>query len=52
MADSNINQIFQIKMNERLTRLSMVDLPYGPVLNQQALRELRTPAPVLSSAND
>ena len=52
MADSNINQIFQSKMSERLTRLSLVDLPYGPTLNQQALRELRTPAPVLSAAGE
>jgi len=52
MADSNINQVFQSKMSERLTRLSMIDLPYGSALNQQALRELRTPAPVLSSVGE
>lgn len=44
MADSTIHHVFTTKMNERLNRLSLMDLPYGPALNQQALRELRTPS--------
>jgi CRP-like cAMP-binding protein len=50
MADSTINHVFQSKMSERLARLSLVELPYGSTLNQQALRELRTPSPMLNTA--
>jgi hypothetical protein len=45
MADPQLNRIFLSKMTERLLRTDMLDLPRYAGLDQQMLRELRTPEP-------
>ena len=43
MADPQINRIVLTKMSERMTRLSMADLPRFAGVDQASLRELRLP---------
>ena len=43
MSDLQISRLFLNKMTERMTRMSMIDLPRFAGLDQQLLRELRTP---------
>jgi CRP-like cAMP-binding protein/Na+/melibiose symporter-like transporter len=38
-----LNRLFLSKMTERMVRMKMLDLPRGSGLDQQTLRELRTP---------
>ncbi|MBI3243062.1 MAG: MFS transporter [Chloroflexi bacterium] len=40
-----LNRLFISKMTERMVRMKMLDLPRGAGLDQQTLRELRTPDP-------
>jgi len=40
-----LNRLFLSKMTERMARMNMLDLPRVGRLDQQALRELRTPEP-------
>jgi len=40
-----LNRLFVSKMTERMARMNMLDLPRVGRLDQQALRELRTPEP-------
>ena len=40
-----LNRLFLSKMTERMARMNMLDLPRFAGWDQQALRELRTPAP-------
>ncbi|MCA9956984.1 MAG: MFS transporter, partial [Anaerolineales bacterium] len=39
-----LNRLFMSKMTERMVRMNMIDLNFGGSLDQQSLRELRTPA--------
>jgi MFS family permease len=45
MDDPQINRIFLSKMTERMVRMNMIDLPRFAGIDQEALRELRTPEP-------
>ncbi|MBI4769931.1 MAG: MFS transporter [Chloroflexi bacterium] len=45
MADPQLNRILLSKMTERLLRTDMLDLPRYAEMDQQLLRELRTPEP-------
>ena len=45
MADAQFNRLVMSKMTERMLRMNMLDLPRLGVLDQQSLRELRTPDP-------
>ncbi len=45
MSNPQLNRIFLSKMTERLVRMNLLDLPRVGRLDQQALRELRTPEP-------
>jgi MFS transporter, DHA3 family, macrolide efflux protein len=45
MAIPAINRLFLSKMTERMIRMNMLDLPRFAGLDQQSLRELRTPEP-------
>lgn len=38
-----LNRLFMSKMTERMVRMNMIDLNFGGSLDQQSLRELRTP---------
>ena len=40
-----LNRLFLSKMTERMARMNMLDLPRVGGLDQEALRELRTPEP-------
>ncbi len=41
----SLNRLFLSKMTERMVRMKMLDLPRASGLNQETLRELRTPEP-------
>ena len=43
MADSRVRRYILNRMTERLVRLDLIDLPRFSSLDQQTLRELRTP---------
>jgi DHA3 family macrolide efflux protein-like MFS transporter len=43
MADPQINRLFLSKMTERMVRMNMIDMPRYASLDQESLRELRTP---------
>ncbi len=43
MANPQLNPVFLSKMTERMVRMNMIDAPRYSGLDQQALRELRTP---------
>lgn len=45
MSDAQINRLFLSKMTERMVRMNMIDMPRYASLDQQSLRELRTPHP-------
>jgi MFS family permease len=45
MSDAQINRLFLSKMTERMVRMNMIDMPRYASLDQQSLRELRTPQP-------
>jgi MFS transporter, DHA3 family, macrolide efflux protein len=45
MAIPALNRLFLSKMTERMIRMNMLDLPRFAGLDQQSLRELRTPDP-------
>jgi CRP-like cAMP-binding protein/sugar phosphate permease len=45
MSDVQINRLFLSKMTERMVRMNMIDMPRYASLDQQSLRELRTPQP-------
>lgn len=45
MAQPAVNRLFLSKMTERMIRMNMIDVPRYAALDQEALRELRTPAP-------
>lgn len=45
MANSQLNRVFLTKMTERMMRMQMVELPRFAGLDQETLRELRTPEP-------
>jgi CRP-like cAMP-binding protein len=40
-----LNRLFLSKMTERMVRMKMLDMPRASGLNQETLRELRTPEP-------
>ena len=40
-----LNRLFLSKMTERMVRMNMLDLPRVGGIDQQTLRELRTPEP-------
>jgi CRP-like cAMP-binding protein len=44
MSDSQLNRVFLSKLTERMVRMGMVALPGFGGLDQETLRELRTPA--------
>jgi MFS family permease len=43
MSDTLLNRLFLSRMTERMVRMHMIDLPRFAGLDQEALRELRTP---------
>jgi hypothetical protein len=43
MNDPQINRIFLSKLTERMVRMNLVDLPRFGGLDQELLRDLRTP---------
>jgi len=45
MSHPPVNRVFLSKMTERMVRMNMLDLPRYAGLDQQSLRELRTPEP-------
>jgi CRP-like cAMP-binding protein/predicted MFS family arabinose efflux permease len=45
MSDPQLNRLFLSKMTERMVRMKMLDMPRAAGLDQQTLRELRTPEP-------
>ncbi len=45
VAKPELNRLFLSKMTERMVRMNMLDLPRFAGLDQQSLRELRTPDP-------
>jgi len=45
ISDPQLNRLFLSKLTERMVRLNMIDLPRFAGLDQQSLRELRTPDP-------
>ncbi len=45
MSDPQLNRIFMSKVAEHMVRMNMIDLPRFGGLDQQSLRDLRTPAP-------
>jgi MFS family permease len=44
-----LNRVFLSKLTERMVRMNMVELPRFAGLDQEALRELRTPEPPLTA---
>lgn len=48
-AHPQLNRLFLSKMTERMVRMNMLDLPRFTGMDQQTLRELRTPEPAPSS---
>jgi hypothetical protein len=44
MSDPQLNRVFLSKLTERMVRIGMVALPGFGGLDQETLRELRTPA--------
>jgi DHA3 family macrolide efflux protein-like MFS transporter len=50
MDDAQINRLFLSKMTERMVRMNMIDMPRYVGLDQQMLKELRTPAPAAGIA--
>jgi len=47
MSDTLLNRLFLTRMTERMVRMQMIDLPRFAGLDQEAMRELRTPDPQL-----
>jgi MFS family permease len=45
MSDTLLNRLFLSRMTERMVRMHMIDLPRFGGLDQESLRELRTPDP-------
>jgi len=45
MRNPLLNRVFLSKMTERMVRMNMLDLPRMGGIDQQTLRELRTPEP-------
>jgi CRP-like cAMP-binding protein len=45
MADGSLRRLFMSKMTERMVRMRMIDLPRLGGLDQETLRDLRTPEP-------
>jgi CRP-like cAMP-binding protein len=45
MSDAQLNRVFLSKLTERMVRMGMVALPGFGGLDQETLRELRTPEP-------
>jgi MFS transporter, DHA3 family, macrolide efflux protein len=45
MTNPDLNRLFLSKMTERMVRMEMVELPRFAALDQDTLRDLRTPAP-------
>ncbi|HEY3228354.1 MAG TPA: hypothetical protein VGJ87_03985 [Roseiflexaceae bacterium] len=43
VADPQLNRMFASKLTERMVRMNMVELPRFAGLDQETLRELRTP---------
>ena len=43
MADPGLSRLFMLKMNERLSRMHSIDQVRFSGIDQQILRELRTP---------
>jgi MFS family permease len=50
MADPAIHRIFMTKLTERMMRVNMIDMPRYAGLDQEALRDLRTPESTAVSA--
>jgi CRP-like cAMP-binding protein/sugar phosphate permease len=50
MSDVQVNRLFLSKMTERMVRMNMIDMPRYASLDQQSLRELRTPQPEAATA--
>lgn len=46
----DLNRIFMSKMTERMVRMKMIELPKLMSLDQQMLRELRTPEPATATS--
>ena len=46
-----LNRVFLSKMTERMARMNLLDLPRVGGMDQQTLRELRTPEPELQAAS-
>jgi CRP-like cAMP-binding protein len=45
MSHPQLNRVFLSKMTERMARMNLLDLPRVGGMDQQTLRELRTPEP-------
>jgi hypothetical protein len=49
MTIPDLNRLFLSKMTERMVRMEMVELPRFTALDQDTLRDLRTPAQPLTA---
>lgn len=49
-SDPGMNRVFMTRMTERMVRMNMVDLPRFAGIDQESLRDLRTPTPTVPAS--